>query len=759
VALKNLTPGTVFARDFRVVKPLREGGMGAVYIAEQLSTGRQRALKLMAPELVHNPEIRERFVREAKVSANIESDHVVETVTAGVDDATGAPYLVMELLRGEELADAALRCGPLSATDVREVFAQIGHALEQAHAQGLVHRDLKPENIFLAASKRRDATFTAKILDFGIAKLVADGMQKTGTQPLGTPFYMAPEQTDRKGRICPATDVWALGLIAFYLLTLRSYWASADGGSLPEILREICIDTLPLATDRAREMGVDELLPAGFGAWFARCVVRDIDKRFPEAGEAVRAFTELVADGPNERKLVIKTQASTGSMSAGFQTDNDLANANTNLAASWSTGDASAASSLPEVPLTRANASTNANTSTDARASSPDKPAPGTSPGAPARSGLPLALASACAVALAAGVIFLTVKSREDYAAASSASAAGSAPGAGSSSALVTPSASGSSVAGLAPKDARCPEGMVYHPTGKTFMGSRSLNPAAGAQVAGRKVQLSSFCLDISEVTVRAYEACVADASCERTPDNVDFGDAAADPAKLEEQRKLYVPFCNARKPDRLEHPINCVSWPMADAYCKANKRRLPTEAEWEYAARGKGQFEYPWGNEAPDVKRLNAAGVEYERWGKENAREEPTMYTGDDGFVGTAPVGTFKAGASGYGVLDLAGNVWEWTADWYAPYEAGEFVDPAGPAAAPAGGPAARVIRGGAQTRRGPTRPGVTAASPTTTATRSASAVRPTRSAKRARSSRSRSCATGERLHGAQVVRGAELS
>src|SRR3954463_5700611 len=176
----------VFGRDFRVVRALRAGGMGAVYIVEQMSTGKQRALKVMAPELAMDAATRERFVLEAKAASKIESDHVVEIVTAGVDDQTGAPYLVMELLKGEELADAAYRIGPLPLGDVAEILAQVGHALEQAHLQGIVHRDLKPENIFLAASRRRDVAFTAKILDFGIAKLVEDSRQKTGTQPLGS---------------------------------------------------------------------------------------------------------------------------------------------------------------------------------------------------------------------------------------------------------------------------------------------------------------------------------------------------------------------------------------------------------------------------------------------------------------------------------------------------------------------------------------------------------------------------------------------
>jgi eukaryotic-like serine/threonine-protein kinase len=219
-----LPVGAVFGSDFRILRPLKEGGMGAVYVVEQLSTGKQRALKVMAPALASDPAIRERFVLEARVGSRIDSEHVVEVVTAGVDESTGAPYLVMELLRGTELGDAIERDGPMPIGDVADVLSQVGHALEQAHAHGVVHRDLKPENIFLAASRRRDATFTAKILDFGIAKLVLDNQDKMGTQPLGSPLFMAPEQTDRRGSIRPATDVWALGLIAFKLLTGRAYW-------------------------------------------------------------------------------------------------------------------------------------------------------------------------------------------------------------------------------------------------------------------------------------------------------------------------------------------------------------------------------------------------------------------------------------------------------------------------------------------------------------------------------------------------------
>jgi formylglycine-generating enzyme required for sulfatase activity/serine/threonine protein kinase len=658
-----LLPGAVFARDFKIVKPLREGGMGAVYIAEQLSTGRQRALKLMAPSLVDNPEVRERFVREAKVAANIDSDHVVETVTAGVDEATGAPYLVMELLRGEELADAAVRAGPLTVADLREVFSQVGHALEQAHAQGVVHRDLKPENIFLAASRRRDVPFTAKILDFGIAKLVADGLQKTGTQPLGSPLFMSPEQTDRKGRICPATDVWALGLIAFYLLTGQYFWKSAIDGSLPSLLREICVEPIPLATARAAELGAEGRLPVGFDAWFARCVDRDIDKRFVDGGECVRALVELVGDAPADRKLSMISTANLGTGDVGPSVDAHGATAIVD-----ETGKIGAS----ERAQTLHKQATNAGAELTVIKAAP-------------ASKLPLYAGVAVAVAaLGAGAMFVSRGGDAPTAQAGSGAAA-SAPAQVVSGAAA--SASGALASSASASEGRCPAGMVYHPTGGTYMGSKSLPAYSGANINGRMVRLSSFCLDATEVTVKAYEACVTKGICERAADTVEY--TGVDDAK----KKLYSPFCNARKKDRDDHPINCVSHAMAVTYCKDRGARLPTEAEWEYAARGPAQHDNPWGNEPPDTTRLNAAGAEFTKWSADNGKTgESTMYTGDDGWVGTAPVGTFPAGKSGYGVLDLAGNVWEWTADWYAPYVAGELVDPTGPATGEE-----KTIRGGA--------------------------------------------------------------
>src|SRR5688572_16681098 len=136
----DLRPGAVFAGDFRVIRPLSEGGMGSVYVVEQLSTGAQRALKLMRRELVADASLRERFLQEARVGSRIASDHVVQVIAAGVDPSSNVPWLVMELLQGEEVADRVKRAGPLSRAEVAEVAKQLGHALAAAHAVGVVHR-------------------------------------------------------------------------------------------------------------------------------------------------------------------------------------------------------------------------------------------------------------------------------------------------------------------------------------------------------------------------------------------------------------------------------------------------------------------------------------------------------------------------------------------------------------------------------------------------------------------------------------------
>jgi serine/threonine-protein kinase len=190
MSLLRLAPGTLFAGDFEIVAPLAEGGMGSVYVAKQRSTGKERALKVMQAQFVTDARNRERFTREARAGSQVDSEHVVEVVAAGIDAETNVPWIAMELLRGEDLESFAARVGPLSPIQTLEIFRQLCHGLAAAHGSGLVHRDLKPENVFLATARHVGVPFTVKLLDFGIAKVVQE-TKHDFTDAVGTPTWMS----------------------------------------------------------------------------------------------------------------------------------------------------------------------------------------------------------------------------------------------------------------------------------------------------------------------------------------------------------------------------------------------------------------------------------------------------------------------------------------------------------------------------------------------------------------------------------------
>jgi formylglycine-generating enzyme required for sulfatase activity/tRNA A-37 threonylcarbamoyl transferase component Bud32 len=625
----------VVGRDFRVVKHLASGAMGAVYIVDQLSTGKQRAMKVMSPELAENDRARERFVLEARVGGKVESDHVVEVVTAGIDEASGTPYLVMELLKGEELSDLVMRTGPLPLGHVAEILKQAGHALAQAHALGIVHRDIKPENLFIAESRREGVPFTVKILDFGIAKLIAE-RTAAGTQPIGTPLFMAPEQTDRQGNISPACDVWPLGVMAFYLLTGQFYWRGHNAG-ITQLLREVIMEPLAPASARAAELGRGHLIPAGFDAWFAHCVTRDLSQRYPNAGDAVRGFQALIM-GNTSTGLVAPHVGGSGTVAAAP------------LAAAAATAGSTGISSSVTAPQAGSKSSV----------------------------GL-IAGGFALLLVVGGGVVFALNSGGEE----SGTTQASAAP-----PVTATASATASAVAATS----GCPEDMVLIEGGNMFMGSADTDLGDDVRPP-HKVKVSTFCLDKREVTAGAYKACTKSGDCLRAHASVQF------PRLKPKDAAAYSKLCNVGNEEHIEHPINCVDWQMAAAYCsgeggrvKEGGARLPSEAEWEFAARGSGQRTYPWGDEEPGPKLLNACGSECEGWHKKvGLTFYGVMFEGDDGNMATAKVGSYPDGASSGGVLDLAGNVWEWTADWYAPYGKDAEADPKGPDSGEQ-----RVVRGG---------------------------------------------------------------
>jgi len=201
---------------------------------------------------------------------------------------------------------------------------------------------------------------------------------------------------------------------------------------------------------------------------------------------------------------------------------------------------------------------------------------------------------------------------------------------------------------------------MVTIPAGQYEMGSERGNVD---EKPTHQVTVAAFCIDRTEVTVAEYAECVRAGKCSPAPTTVDW------PGIEEDAKTLDSQFCNGTREDRQQHPINCIDWNQANAYCSAVGKRLPTEEEWEYAARGQDGREYPWGDVSPNPDLLNTCAAECVAMGERLGRSGwKPMFSGSDGWETTAPVGSYPKGASPFGVLDMAGNVWEFTSSGYSP-------------------------------------------------------------------------------------------
>ena len=294
-----LVAGQLFAGRYRIERFLAEGGFGAVYVAEQLATEARVAVKVLWPHVLQAKDAVEKFEQEARIAGRVNSEHIVRVVDAGYDEATEMPFMVMELLIGEDLGHTVERQGALAPDLVVEYLRQTASALDRAHGykdrdgalRPIIHRDLKPENLFVA--RRDNGETVIKVLDFGIAKVLG-ATSNVSQEVKGTPLYMAFEQAG-VGTISPRTDVWALGLIAFYILTGQSYWRTANTaeGSLTQLFGEVLSLPIVPPSQRLTELGRPANLPAAFDPWFLGCVNRDPDQRFASAGAAIAALGEV----------------------------------------------------------------------------------------------------------------------------------------------------------------------------------------------------------------------------------------------------------------------------------------------------------------------------------------------------------------------------------------------------------------------------------------------------------------------------------
>jgi serine/threonine-protein kinase len=211
----------VLDNKFELVRLIGEGGMGTVYEARNIRSGRRVAIKRMSDGVARDPASVQRFVREAQASTAIEHPGVVQVFDVGASG--GAPYMVMELLAGEPLSAFIAREAPVAPVRLATLLGPALGALACAHALGIVHRDLKPDNVFLARPPGT-GEIVPKLLDFGISKVLVDGaglgLTRTGAV-LGTPYYMSPEQAAGQRDVDARADIYALGAIFYQALTGR----------------------------------------------------------------------------------------------------------------------------------------------------------------------------------------------------------------------------------------------------------------------------------------------------------------------------------------------------------------------------------------------------------------------------------------------------------------------------------------------------------------------------------------------------------
>ena len=236
-------PGEVIAEKYVVESVVAKGGMGIVLAARHQQLGQQVAIKVLLPsELLQEPNAVARFIREARAAAGLQSEHVVRIFDVGTLP-DGLPFMVMELMRGKDLRTVVRKNGPLSVEDVAFYVLQACDAVGEAHENGIVHRDLKPSNLFLA--QRRDGSSIVKVLDFGISKApvgLPGGTLEltTSSVMMGSPLYMSPEQIRDARSVDHRTDIWALGVILYQLLTAKPPF---NGDSLPAVCAAIAADT------------------------------------------------------------------------------------------------------------------------------------------------------------------------------------------------------------------------------------------------------------------------------------------------------------------------------------------------------------------------------------------------------------------------------------------------------------------------------------------------------------------------------------
>lgn len=576
--------GQTIDGKFHVEEVVGEGGFGVVYRAKHLGLGEDVAVKCLKIPASLPPEERERFhqsfLEEGRLLRKLSraTPAVVQALDVGAAIApNGAwvPYLVLEWLRGETLEDFLARRAKegkhgMPIAEAAALVAPAAEALAIAHKDGIAHRDVKPANLFLSDAAGPAAL---KVLDFGIAKVIADNatltraLEQTGQMPsMFTPHYGAPEQFNRRfGATGPWTDVYALALVLTEISSGKSPLEGDDVTQLYIATTDVAMRPTPRARGARTSHAVE--------AVFQKALAIEPRGRYLSAGVFWQALEEALA-APIEAD-VPETIAK-----------------------------------LPETIVPR-----EPSTQSTSIEGSKGKTSRGR--------GAIMAIAGGLSLAFVAAAI-VVAKGRANP----------------------PPNVPAASRMGpeLGPIELpQAPATMVLVPAGSFTMGNAKEGPT---ERPAHTVTISKpFYIDRTEVTAGDYARCVALKKC--SPSGVHGPNV--DEAEVTKNAK----YCTGADPAKERQPINCVDQTQAETYCAFVGKRLPTEAEWEYAARGTDERLFPWGNGAATCTMGNFARTPGECTGRARAPME---------------VGSFPDAKSAFGALDMAGNVWEWVADGWDP-------------------------------------------------------------------------------------------
>ncbi len=615
---------------YRIAKMIGCGGMGAVFLANHRSMNLRAAIKIMLP---HGspagqaaPEDLQRFLDEARALCAVQHNGLVKLYDVGTLP-DGTVYLQMELLEGESLDARLQRLGGRMELPTAVALArQVASALRVVHERGIIHRDLKPENIFLVADPDSPPCERAKILDFGLAKFRDAAVRRTRTgQPIGTPRYMSPEQCEGSQLVDERTDVYSLGLLLFQMAA----------GTSPYVVAE----ETPLA-------------------WLYAHVERRprlLRQLLPEAPAELEALIMAMLDKvPAQRPSMAEVASQLRQLGyrLGLEASEELP---VPLSSSGQLIRSRLTQSLDRLPVV-----------------------------APSKPRLPVLGAAGLGLL---GFVTMTVTFRAPLRASVRSlgrwAAATLAPGPTAAMQTVDDAVAASGA----------PEGMVLI-RGQTFkMGSTKEEAEAAYQECTkyskdcerhefqrelplRSVTLRSFYLDKYEVTNRQFAAWLNVHAREPEPhdDGRVFARSEIQLANYRPQDSKIV-FRDGKyyaRSGQEDLPATQLTWPAASQYCQSQGKQLPTEAQWEMAARGllaqTAPSAWPWGTEPP-----RCDGVVMDR-APDGACQRPSP--------GPERVGTALQDVTASGVHDLGGNVHEWVQDRFViPYpDCGTCVDPSAP-------------------------------------------------------------------------------